>query len=135
MAKDKSRHTVWMKKETWKTVKDAYKGDNCSSQSEYIEKAVEFYTGYLNARSAGAYLLRVLADVLEGKLLLFGDRVDKLLFKMAVEIGIMQNIIAADTDIDLQTLEKLRALCVRNATDTHGSVGFDDALIFQKRLD
>ena len=134
MAKDKSRHTVWMKKETWKTVKDAYKGDNCSSQSEYIEKAVEFYTGYLNARSAGAYLPCVLADVLEGKLLLYGDRVDKLLFKLAVEMGIMQNLIAADTDIDLQSLDSLRGLCVQNVLRTHGSVSFDDALKFQKRL-
>ena len=37
-------------------VRGAYRGDNCASQSEFIEKAVRFYCGYLEAEKDGAYL-------------------------------------------------------------------------------
>lgn len=36
----KNRHTVWMTDETWSEVKSHYRGDNCSTQNEYIEKAI-----------------------------------------------------------------------------------------------
>ena len=134
MVKGKEKFALWLAPEARGMVDELYRADNCASRSEYIEKAIRFYTGYLRAKDAGAYLPRALADVLEGKLLLYGDRVDKLLFKLAVEVAIMANLIAADTDVDLPTLDSLRGLCVRNAKRTHGSVSFEDALKFQKEL-
>lgn len=135
MVKGKEKFALWLTSDARELVDANYRSDNCASRSEYIEKAVRFYTGYLHARDAGAFLPRALADVLEGKLLLYGDRIDKLLFKLAVEVAIMANLIAADTDVDLETLDRLRGLCVRNASRTHGSVGFEDALKFQKELE
>ena len=52
----------------WDQVESHYQRDNCSTRNEFIEKAIRFYSGYLDAESADAYLPRVLADVLEGKL-------------------------------------------------------------------
>ena len=42
------------------------------------------------------------------------------------------NIIAADTDIDYQTLDKLRGKSVRDVKATNGQIGFKEALKFQK---
>ena len=39
-----------------------------------------------------------------------------------------------DTDIDLPTLEKLRARCVQDVMRTHGQISFKDILKFQKEL-
>ena len=47
---------------------------NCGSQSEFVEKAVRFYDGYLKAQSAGAFLPHAVADVLEGTLGVFANR-------------------------------------------------------------
>ncbi|MBR3561671.1 MAG: hypothetical protein IKN81_09155 [Oscillospiraceae bacterium] len=135
MKSEKARHTVWLTNEAWEKVKNHYRDDNCSTQNEYIEKAIRFYTGYLNARDAGAYLPRVLADVLEGKLLLFGDRIGKTLFKLAVQDAVMANLLAADTDVDLETLETLTGTCAKRVMRTHGVLDFEDALKFQKRMD
>ena len=41
---------------------------------------------------------------------------------------------AADTDIDLDTYEKLRARSVREVRETGGSISFQDDLVFQKSL-
>ena len=134
MEYEKARHTIWLTNKAWEKVKSNYRDDNCSTQNEFVEKAILFYAGYLNAKNAGAYLPRILADVLEGKLTLFGERIDKLLFKLAVEVGIMANLIAADTDIDFQTMESLTGTCVKQVARIHGVLGFKEALKFQKEL-
>ena len=58
---------------------------NCGSQSEFVEKAVRFYDGYLKAQNASAFLPHAVADVLEGTLGVFANRMAKLLFNLAVE--------------------------------------------------
>ena len=63
---NKERHTIWLTDGAWNQVKDHYRTDNCSMQNEYIEKAIRFYAGYLDAEQADSYLPRVLAVVLEG---------------------------------------------------------------------
>ena len=65
---EKTRHTVWLTSGAWSQVETSYTKDNCTTKNEYIEKAIRFYTGYLNTQNAASYLPRVLADVLDGKL-------------------------------------------------------------------
>ena len=135
MVKAKEKFALWLTPDARDMGERNYRADNCISRSEYIEKAVRFYTGYLHAQEAGAYLPRILAEVLESKLIVFGDRVCKLLFKLAVQEAITANLIAADTDVDLKTMETLTGTCVKQVTRVHGALGYEDALRFQKRLD
>jgi len=85
-------------------VGDQYKADNCSTQNEYIESEIRFYTGYRNTECDGYYLPSTLSYMLEGNLTALGDRIGRLLFKRSVE----EAIIAHDTDINLEALKKLR---------------------------
>jgi len=135
MNEDKHRHTVWLTDEAWAEVQSHYKDDNCTKQNEYIEKAIRFYSGYLDTERADNYLPRVLSGVLDGKLGALGDRIGRLLFKLAVDDAVMANLIAATSDIDLDTLKKLRAMCVRGVKETNGMISFEDALKFQKGLE
>lgn len=132
---DKSRHTVWLSDEAWNQVSLHYREDNCTFQNEYIEKAILFYTGYLDAQNASAYLPRILSDVLEGKLDALGSRVGRLLFKLAVEQSMTANILASDINADLDDVEKLRSRCVREVKQINGEIKFEDALKYQKGLD
>ena len=113
MNEDKKRHTVWLTLDAWSQVETSYTKDNCTTKNEYIEKAIRFYTGYLNTQNAASYLPRVLADVLEGKLGALGTRVGKLLFKLAVEQDMIANITAAVNEVHLDDVERLRARCIR----------------------
>ena len=134
MVKGKEKFALWLAPDAREMVDAHYSADNCFSRSEYIEKAIRFYTGYLHAQEAGAYLPRILAEVLESKLIVFGERIDKLLFKLLVQDAVMANLLAADTDVDLETLETLTGTCARRVMRTHGALGFEDALKFQKEL-
>lgn len=131
---DKKKFPLWLTPETKAIVEQKYREDNCKSQSEFIEKAILFYAGYLSTQSAGAYLPRILTDILEGAFSVFGNRMGKHFFKLEVEHNITNHILSADTDIDIPTYEKLRGRSVREVGETNGQITFKDALVFQKSL-
>ena len=135
MTDKKDRHTVWLEPRVWEMVEGYYHKDNCSTKNEYIKKAVQFYSGYLDAAGADEYFPRVLSDVLEGKLSALGGRIGRLLFKLAVEQDMSANILAALAEVDLDAVDHLRGQCVQNVKHTNGEVSFEDALRVQKRLD
>ena len=130
----KEKFALWITPEAKKEVEAHYKQDNCKSQSEYIEKAVRFYSGYLDTKHAEEYLPRILSDVLEGKLDAFGKRMGRLLFKQAVDQNIMANLVAYLSNVDLDKLQKLRVRCVKNVKETNGEINFEDAFRFQKEI-
>ena len=53
----KEKFALWITPEAKKEVEAHYKQDNCKSQSEYIEKAVRFYSGYLDTEHAKSICL------------------------------------------------------------------------------
>ena len=132
MGENRHRHTVWMDDAVWDQVESHYQKDTCSTKNEYIEKAIQFYSGYLDTQHAEAYLPRVLSDVLEGKLGAFGKRMGHLLFKQAVGGDIVANLAAAFFHVDEDKLQKLRVRSVKNVRETNGEIDFQDALRFQK---
>lgn len=135
MNENKTRHTVWLTPDAWGQVESSYTKDNCTTKNEYIEKAIRFYTGYLNTQNADSYLPRVLSDVLEGKLSALGTRIGKLLFKLSVDDAVMANLIAATTSIDPDALKKLRVKCITDVKKTNGEVDLEAAYRYQKELD
>ena len=132
MDENRHRHTVWMDDAVWDQVESRYQRDNCSTRNEFIEKAVQFYSGYLDTESADAYLPKVLADVLEGKLGALGKRIGHLLFKLSVDQNLMGNVLAAGIDIDPDELRKARVRCVKEVKETNGEISFEDAVRYQK---
>ena len=128
----KEKFALWITPEAKKEVEAHYKQDNCKNQSEYIEKAIRFYSGYLDTKHAEEYLPRILSDVLEGKLGALGKRMGHLLFKLAVEEALMGNLVAAGMDVALDTLRKTRVRCVKEVRETNGEIDMDDALAYQK---
>ncbi len=49
---NKVKFALWAYPETLKDVEVHYQNDNCRSQSEFIEKAIKFYIGYLDEEKA-----------------------------------------------------------------------------------
>ena len=62
---ERSRHTVWMEDAVWQKVQEYYKSDACSTQNEFIAKAIMFYCGYLQSEYAGDSLPKILGETLE----------------------------------------------------------------------
>ena len=131
---ERSRHTVWMEDAVWQRVQEHYKSDGCSTQNEFVAKAILFYCGYLQSEYAGDFLPKILGETLEAILSMFGDRIGKLLLKQAVEQNICNHIIASDTDIDAATYQKMRGMSYQEVLRTNGQISFPEVLRQQNRL-
>lgn len=130
--KDKEKFPLWAKPETLQSVKEIYRSDNCKSQSEFIEKAVLFYLGYLTAKEPKSFLPNMFISTMKSIVSESDSRTSRLLFKIAVELAMLQNIMAATNDIDEITLERLRGECVKEVKTLKGTLKLDDAVDWQK---
>ena len=108
--------------------------DNCASRSEFVENALRFYIGYLNTKNAGCFLPEALSAMLTGTLDNFAGRMGSLLFKQGVDLNVLGQIIAYDTDIDEGEYQRLRGRAIRDMKRTNGRISFKDALDFQKSV-
>ncbi len=108
--------------------------DNCSSRSEFVEQALRFYIGYLNTKNAGAFLPEALSAMMTGTLDYYAGRIGSLLFKQGVDLNVLGQIIAYDTDIDEGEYQRLRGKAIRDMKHTNGRISFKDALDFQKSV-
>ena len=134
MVKGKQKTTVFFTPSVREKIEDTYRSDNCKSQSEFIEKAVEFYIGYLNTKNAGAFLPEALSAIMTGTLDYYAGRIGSLLFKQGVDLHVLSQIIAYDTDIDEGEYQRLRGKAIRDMKRTNGRISFKDALDFQKSV-
>ena len=83
---EKRKFALWISRDTIELAKQHYKDDNCSSASEFIEKAILFYLGYLSSQENQDYLAQVIPATVKGILDESENRIRRLLFKMAVEM-------------------------------------------------
>ena len=134
MVKGKEKFALWLTPECKQLVDDCYADDQCQSRSEYIEKAILFYTGFLYAEKADRYLPKVLQQILSGTLDRFAERIGRQLFKLAVEQNVNNHILASDTDIDAQTYQQMRGKSYQEVLRTNGQISFPEVLRQQSRL-
>ena len=100
-----------MEDTVWQRVQEHYKSDGCSTQNEFIAKAILFYCGYLQSEYAGDFLPKILGETLEAILSMFGD-----------------------TDIDAATYQKMRGMSYQEVLRTNGQISFPEVLRQQNRL-
>lgn len=60
------------------------------------------------------------------------QRVNRNLFKIAVELGKVAHAVAAANDVDEDTMQELHAMCVDEVRHINGVINFENAVKFQK---
>ncbi len=132
MFENKKKFALWMYPDTLEKVGKIYQQDNCDSRSEFIEKAVNFYIGYLTSEDKDGYLPSVVTSTLKAIVAESDNRTSRMLFKIAVELAVLQNVVAATNEIDEVALNRLRGECVKEVKRLNGSLSFADAIDWQK---
>ena len=132
MPREKIKFALRMSPETQQLVKEMYPRDNCRTQNEFIEKALRFYSGYVSGQDACEFLPAALSAAMRGTIHDSENRICRLLFKLAVELDMAMNVLAAGMEIPREDLDRLRGRCVRDVKSTNGSVSLQDAVDYQK---
>ena len=130
MAKEKM--AVYFQPETIKKIEQEYREDNCSSKTEFIEKAVKFYIGYLRQQEEVNYLSPMIMETVKAQINGTEQRLARLIFKVAVELGKLSHMTAAMNDVDDETLKKLHAMCVTEVRKINGIIDYEDAVEYQQ---
>lgn len=123
----KQRFQLWLYPESLSLVEKLYQGDNCQSRSEFIEKAIVFYSGYLTAEDNKDYIPKTIASMLKNIVKDSAEKQNRLLFKLTVEIGILIKVFAKAYKIDESYLEELRAEVVSEVKKINGSITLKEA--------
>ena len=91
----KIRIPLWIYPKTKEMIEEMFPNDNCKSASEFIENAINFYAGYLKQQGNVNYLAPIITDSVNGIVLGSERRLNRNLFKIAVEFGKLSHMMAA----------------------------------------
>ena len=124
---------MWVYPETLERVDQMYRSTDCQSKSEYIEQAIVFYSGYLAVQQNKNYMDHMLTATLKAIVAEGTNRLSRLLFKLGVEVAMLQNVVAAGQQIDPAQLEKLRVECMEELRRINGCFDFESAVQWQQK--
>ena len=130
----KVRFALYVNQSALDLVDENFEKDNCLSKSEFIENAIRFYVSYLSSNTNIPYLSTAVMSTMEALLKENTNRLSKLLFKLAVELAITMNVVAANQGVDKEVLNSLRGECIKEVKKTNGIFTFDEADNWQKGL-
>ena len=132
MATEKNKYTIWMYPETWEKVKELYKEAGCPRKSDFIEQAVRFYVGYMTAENKANFLPNMFLSNMRSIVRESDNRNNRMLFKLAVEIAMVENILANLSKYDPLSVERLRGQCIEEIKGINGMMQFEDAVDWQE---
>ncbi len=127
----KIRMPLWIYPSTEEQIENMYEADNCKSPSEFIEKAINFYIGFLKQEKNVNYLSPRITSSVEAVINGTEQRINRNLFKIAVELGKIAHTLAAANEVDEDTLRELHSMCVDEVRHINGVIDFESAVKFQ----
>ncbi len=71
---EKVKFALYLPPEKEAELKQHYREDGCKSITAFMEKAIDFYLGYLDADKAGAFLAKETLAAIDGRLGMFEDK-------------------------------------------------------------
>ncbi len=129
---DKKKFPLYVLPDTLERVEKFYRKDGCQSKSEFIEKAIIFYCGYLSADDCRDYYPEIIVSTMKGSLECLENRMANLLFKNTVNLSMLLHVIAATHNINDENLSRLRGGCIDEVKRLRGNISLEEAVRVQK---
>lgn len=127
----KKRFSIYIPEATIDMAKKWHEADNCGSVSEYVRRAIEFYSGYVASEHNPSYLPRIVISTLKNIIRDSENRQCTQLYRVAVELAVLMNVIAASNGFSGEDVRKLRESCEEQVKRINGTIRLDDAVRWQ----
>lgn len=131
MSEEKTRIHTRITPETEHKIAAAMPLSNCQTKNEFVENAIRFYCDYLASQDCFSVLPPMLVSAIRATVQNSENHICRLLFKLAVEMDMMMNILASGMEIPEEQLRTLRGRCVQEVKKTRGMISLDDAVEYQ----
>ena len=133
MHSNKKKTTIWLYPEVIQRMDGWLEADNCASRSEFVDKAIRFYMGYLATEDTSEYLSDELLATVRGVTTENNNRLSSLLFKLCVELNMAMHTVAAHFEVDDLDRQELRRFAEDEVKRANGQISFDKALRIQRQ--
>lgn len=137
MNEQRKELTLRLKPSTRELLDATYKEAGCRSRTDFIEKSIEFYCGYLNSEKDQSYLPGAVVAALRGTISQLERGICLQLHRVAVELYSMENlmVVTAGEDITLDQLHKLRKRANTAVRENGGVLSLVEAYRYQNGED
>lgn len=133
VSKDKVKFIVHLYPETLEKVNELFQEAECKSRSQFIERAIRFYIGYLSAKNEESYLPNAMLSTMKSIVAESENKISKTFYKVAVELAMVQNAFAySHKEITAESLAELREAVESVVKSTNGMLTLEDAVEWQK---
>ena len=116
----KQRYSVWLSKDAVQKSDAAVVMEGLTNRSDFIEKAIHFYSGYLYQEKHMDFLSDVILESIAGIVKTSENHLARMLFKIAVEMAKLESMLAAINDMDEVTMRRLHIRCVNEVKKING---------------
>ncbi len=129
----KERVVVWLKPDIITKMNKHILAEDLKNETEFIEKAIDFYLGFIGTSDSTSFLSETLLTAIEGNLKSTETRFANNLFRLSTEMSVMANIMAYGLDITDEQLSQTRARCINEIKNNRGRISLEDAMEYQNK--
>jgi len=127
--KEKQRISIYLDQELVRRADSMQEAAGCSSRNEFVAAALENYLADLTLDKRGDVLCENLAGAIEKAMDFEAVKISKGLFRYAVELEVIMQMLALCWEVAPEQIEKIRKEAVNNVRRTRGKVRLDDLFI------
>ncbi|MFR6064467.1 MAG: hypothetical protein ACLUH5_00260 [Eubacterium sp.] len=107
------------------------KDGEAKNRSRLICKAVKYYYSYLNREQNTEYLTEVSKEMIDKRLNTTEKRISTSLFKLAVEIASLMNVLAGAFELNDQKVRKMKHRVINEVKELNGWINLEDIIRYQ----
>ena len=124
---NKERHVYYQEPEQARKIEVAMKLSNCTTESDFVRTAIDFYIGYLFQNESLDYLSPVINRSIKNVIGGVEKSISDILFKLAVETGMTTRIIGGEYNLSDEFLEDLRGYISKLVAENNGILTLENA--------
>lgn len=126
----KERFQCWLTKEVKDQMRELYKTDNCSTMNEFVEKALVFYIGYISSDRSEEFISKTLLCEMQAMFSELESKDSRALFKLAVEIGVLGDLVARFVNVPFAEVEATRDYIAEQVKATNGAYDLGESMTY-----
>lgn len=132
MSENKKKYAFWLEPSLVEEMESMLGEANATSKGDFVRQAIKLYMAYLRQNKSLGFLSPLLAQTIKSEIESVEKNICGMLFKVAVKQAINSHIVAAEYDIDADSLDQLRDSCARMVAENNGLITFEDAYDWQR---
>ncbi len=127
----KEKYAFWLRPSLIAEMEEIIDDADIRSKSEFVTQAIKFYIGYLRQDKNTNYLAPIIAQTVKEEVESLETNLSRMLYKLAVEVGMNTHLTALQSQISDASISNLRNMCSNEVAQNNGIIHFEEAYDYQ----